>query len=49
MRFYLDFQAKWNGTEGATLLRDMRVYLRPRRRSREGSMTARGKQVPAVQ
>ncbi|MFD9626071.1 hypothetical protein [Peribacillus muralis] len=29
--YHLRSHTKWNGTEGATLLREMRVYVRPRR------------------
>lgn len=32
------FHAKWNGTEGATLLREMRVYVRHRRLKAEEAL-----------
>ncbi|MFD9627750.1 hypothetical protein [Peribacillus muralis] len=35
LEFHLHIHTEWNETEGATLLREMRVYLRPRRRSAE--------------
>ena len=44
-----EVKTKLIGTEGTRLLRETRVYVRPRRRSRGGSRTARGKRVPGVE
>ncbi|MFD9627749.1 hypothetical protein [Peribacillus muralis] len=46
MEFHLHIHihTEWNETEGATLLREMRVYVRPRRRSGEETQ-----EPPAVQ
>ncbi|MFD9627067.1 hypothetical protein [Peribacillus muralis] len=42
--------AGWNGTEDATLLRELRVYLRPRRlKAEEAQGPPLDKGVPAVQ
>ncbi|MFD9627690.1 hypothetical protein [Peribacillus muralis] len=43
-------RTEWNGAEGATLLREMRVYVRPRRlKAEEAHGPPLDKGVPAVQ